>query len=821
MPLLRDSLRRLRGGLPRPRPLLTLLALVGLAGLAWGSIATVLPPSPVAVDAPDDQFSAGRAFAHVERVGARVHVAGSPAAASVRSYIEDSLTDLGLRVEVQEAVGATEAFGGFAMARVHNVVALLPGTDPTGRVFLVAHYDSVQVSFGGNDDGAGVATLLETARALASGPAPRNDVVFVFTDAEEACLCGAEAFVSQHPLAADGGVVLNIEARGSTGPAVMFETSTGNAGVVGVYARHAVHPVGTSFAVEVYRILPNDTDFTPFRESDRFTGLNAAYIDGSAVYHSPEDRPSTMELGSLQQHGDNALALTRAFADADLETLSTPSSGDLTYFPVFGLLLRYPGWLTWPLAGLALAAVIGLALLSRYRRRPYLGAPELGPGLTTWPRILGGIGLGLVPLLLAPVAAQALWALLVTIRPGYAGMLDPWQPGWFRGGVVALVLTVLLGWYGLVRRHLGHWALVLGGLSWLAILGALLAAVTPGGSYLAALPALAVAGSLIVALFVDRPWLGLLAVLLGAAVAVVVLAPTVLLFFPALGLATGGAAALFAMMLGLAVLPVLAYLYPEPPSVPLAEDSALWQTEPSRQRLAIAAPAVLSGVLAVAFVGVGLGVDRFDEEHPVPTQLMYALDTDTGQARWVSAESSPGEWTSRYVTGPEDLSASFPVLGDGLYTGPARVADLPAPELTIVSDTVQAGRRVVELLIEPQRPVRLVYLRVQPAGSEDTSADGVVVLAAMADGRAVPIADGEAGEGDSGPPAFELLFHAPPAGGLTVELTLQSTAPATVRVMDGSDGLDDVPGFTPRPPGIGIEGSHDSELVLVAKTYDL
>ena len=100
---------------------------------------------------------------------------------------------------------------------------------------LFAHYDSVQVSYGGNDDGAGVATLLETARALTPGRGRANDIVFLFTDAEEACLCGAEAFVSQDPLAADGGVVLNFESRGSSGPAIMFETSRGNANVVGVY----------------------------------------------------------------------------------------------------------------------------------------------------------------------------------------------------------------------------------------------------------------------------------------------------------------------------------------------------------------------------------------------------------------------------------------------------------------------------------------------------------------------------------------------------------------------------------------------------------
>jgi hypothetical protein len=137
-------------------------------------------------------------------------------------------------------------------------------------------------------------------------------------------------------------------------------------------------------------------------------------------------------------------------------------------------------------------------------------------------------------------------------------------------------------------------------------------------------------------------------------------------------------------------------------------------------------------------------------------------------------------------------------------TGSAQAADLPAPDLTVVSDTTSGGTRQVELLVKPQRPVRLVYLRIT----------GATVVAANADGRDLP---GTAVGGSS----FALLFHAPPADGLTVRLTLSGTGQPTIRVMDGSDGLDGLPGFVPRPAGIGVKGSHISELVLVAKTYHL
>ncbi len=768
-----------------------LVALIALAAVTVLSLWAVTPPAAKGIGAPADQFSAGRAFRHVQTIGRQVHVAGGPAAGSVRDYIVATLRGYGLDPRIQDAVGADDALGhGYAMAHVHNVVAVLPGTHSTGRIFEVAHYDSVQVSYGGNDDGAGVATLLEAARALTHGPRLANDIVFVFTEAEEACLCGAEAFVSQDPLAHDGGVVLNYEARGSSGPAIMFETSKDNAGVVGVYGRSVPNPVATSFAVEVYRILPNDTDFTPFRESGRFTGLNSAYIDGSAVYHSPEDKPSYMDIDSLAHQGTNALALTRAFGEADIADLATPSAHDETYFPVLGTLIRYPGWLVWPVAAAALLAVIALAFAASRR-----GTASLGRGAAAF-------GLALIPLLLSAVVAQLFWLLMVAIRPGYREMIDPWRPGWFRAAVVALVATIVLGWYALFRRRFGGSALAIGGLGWLAALGVVLAGVTPGGSYLASLPALAGALAGIVAMRTANVWVRVAALAIGAAIAVVILAPTVLLFFPALGLATGGAAAVFAAMIGLALLPLLDSLFAGSSARPYRQMPRRWAAyQPVRSPRRAGMPALVAAVLALAFTITGFMVDRFDPAHPAPAQLMYALDTDTGTAEWISTDSKPGSWTKQYLTGTTNPHAQFPPLADRtMLVGTAQPAALPPPVVATVADVTAGGRRTLTLTVVPQRDVRLVYLGIE----------GATVTGATVDGRAVP------------PEAlddFGVLFHAPPPGGLPVTLTLADPGPVRVRVMDGSDGLDGLPGFHPRPPGVGVAGSHDTELVLVAKTY--
>jgi hypothetical protein len=773
---------------PPRRGLAAVAAIAVLAAVGYACLTALQPPAARGAQTPADQFSAARAIQHVQVVGARTHVAGSAANDQVREYLLSALRGIGLSPEVQDTVSVqggelSSSAGGIGLARVRNVVARIPGTAPTGRIFLVAHYDSVQVGPGGNDDAAGVSSILEIARALTSGPRVRNDVVLVLTDAEEACLCGAKAFVDQHPLAAGKGVVLNLEARGSGGPVIMFETSPDNARLVELYGR-APRPVGTSFAVEIYRLLPNDTDFTAFRDAG-FAGLNSAYIDGAAVYHGPTDRPAVMDRDSLQHHGDNALALVQDLGGRDLGSLR--AGGDATYFPIPGGQLTYPGYLVWPLAALALLAVLMLAWLARRR------------GLADGPRLAGGFLLTLIPILLAPILAQLFWIVMQVIRPGYrAVLIDPYRPLWYRLAVIALTAALIFGWYALFRRKIGPAALAIGALGWLAGLGIVLAALAPGGSYVTALPALAGAVAGIVAILL-RGWGAVVAVLVGAAAAVVVLLPTAVMFFPALGMALAATGGFVTVLLGLALLPIVDLLHPE-----AGGQRGLDAIRAGRRA---GLPVLVAAVAVIAFAATGLRVDRFDAAHPAPTHLMYALDTDTGHARWLSAETSPQEWTGQYVSGsPRAVTDILPAFGpEKLLSGPAAPARLPAPQVTVVADTRSGDTRTLRLRLVPQRPVRLVALHVGA---------GVTVTEANVGGRPVPT-----GKTAGGAWGFGFVFNAPPESGVDVVLTVRGTAGVKLRAMDASDGLTALPGFKPRPPDVGIAGTHSSEMVAVARTY--
>jgi hypothetical protein len=771
------------------RALAALGAIVVLALVGFAAVRSVEPPAAAGASAPPSRFSAGRAFEQVQAIATVPHPVGSAAQDRVRDHLVTTLKGLGLSPEVQDTVSPeggelSSSAGGIGIAHVRNVITVIPGTASTGRLFLVAHYDSVQTGPGGNDDAAGVATVLETARALVSGPKLRNDVVLVLTDAEEACLCGAAAFVHQSPPAKGGGVVLNFEARGSSGPAIMFETSDHNQKLVDAYA-HAPKPVGTSFAVEIYRLLPNDTDFTPFRLAG-FQGLNSAYIDGAAVYHAPTDLPSAMDRDSLQHHGDNALALTRELGDDNLTQLG--SNEDATYFPAPGLLVRYPGSLVWPLAALALVAVLVLGWLARRR------------GLITTKRGAGAFAATLIPIVAAPVLAQLYWLVLKLIRPAYAELpIDPYHPEPYRVGVLALTALVVFAWFAMFRRRLGAAALAIAGLGWLAVLGLVLAGFTPGGSYLATLPALGGAILGIVAVLL-RGWWSVAAVVIGGAVAVIILLPTVIMLFPALGMPMAGAGAFLAVLLGLALLPMVDLIHPE------GGGQRGLEALSARRRALF--PTVTAALALVVFSVIGLSVDRFDHTHPALTQLMYALDADTGTAQWISDEPSVQKWTSQYVSGdPHEVRDSLPVFGpEKVRTGKAQAADIPAPKLTIEKDVPSTGARRLVLRLTPQRPVRLVTLHVEA---------GTRVLAAEVQGQSIVPANQKDQKWGWG-----FTFHGPPADGIEITVTVRTPGPVTFRVMDGSDGFTGVPGFQPRPGNVGIVGSHTSELLAVAKTYN-
>ena len=268
-----------------------LVALGVLALLVVASLATLTPPSPVGVSASATDFSSARAMKHLATIAARPHRMGSVAHDEVRSYLVHELGALGLAPEVQETSVAqlrfTERWGWPArVATVKNIVARRKGTEGGPAVLVMAHYDTRSMTPGAGDDGAGVAALLETARALTAGERSRRDVVFLITDGEELGLLGAKAFLDEHPAAKEAALVLNFDARGDKGAVLMFQTSENASHLVRELARTAPHPIANSLSQAVYKRMPNDSDLSEFLPTG-VDAMNFGYIGGLDHYILP------------------------------------------------------------------------------------------------------------------------------------------------------------------------------------------------------------------------------------------------------------------------------------------------------------------------------------------------------------------------------------------------------------------------------------------------------------------------------------------------------------------------------------------------------
>lgn len=198
-------------------------------------------------NASTDQFFAARALKHIEAMATQPHPIGSAANAEVRTYVLKQMELLGLspRVDTYHSSG-DEIDGEVTSFDIHNIVGIRKGMKPGKALMLTAHYDSVSDGPGANDDVSGVATLLETARILQAGPPSERDIWFVFTDGEEAGMLGAKEFWQESKHRDAIGLVVNFEARGSSGPSIMFQTSPENGMLISELASIAKYPVSNS-----------------------------------------------------------------------------------------------------------------------------------------------------------------------------------------------------------------------------------------------------------------------------------------------------------------------------------------------------------------------------------------------------------------------------------------------------------------------------------------------------------------------------------------------------------------------------------------------
>ncbi|MGV5046706.1 M28 family peptidase [Rhodococcus pyridinivorans] len=745
------------------------LALIGV--LLVAGLVALFPGSdePLGTDAPADVFSAARAGEHIDAIATGPRPLGSTAHADARDHLVAVLEELGWSTRVDSGVGWMARSGEATQrgARVQNIVATRDGTDPTGTVVLAAHYDTVRGSPGAGDDGIGVGTVLEVARAIDSGPPPRNDVVVLLTDGEENGLLGAHRFVGTESVRAGPVVVLNHEARGNAGTPTTFRITSPNGILIDSLAG-APGANADSLTELIFEALPNDTDFRRFAEHGHHA-LDTAISAGSAYYHSPLDTPDRLSRTSLQHMGDTSLTTARTLAGSDLTTVGDGGDQVVTTAP-WGL-LHIPRWAE-IVGAITLAGIVGAIVVLQVRR-----------GETSAWQVGAAVAVALLAAVLAAGAAWLPWWIVQTVDPGMAAPVadEPYRPGVFQFAAVVAALGVLLvarSWWGRGRPAA---ALTCGAFTLVALLA--LAGIPFAGVPLTMLVLILPAAlGLLVALLLpqrDTVW-PLVAITLGALGSLIFGLPAVLVSFDA-GLLYGApVAGLFVAFTFAAVLPLCE---------PFASTT---------RGLVVSA----TGTIAIVVVGTLLAgyLNRDGATDPRQEYLWYSLDADRGAAVWGSPDGPRSDWSEGLLTtGPESLPTAFPWREyRPMYHGPAPVADLEAPEVEILEDTTGGSARKIRLRLSSPRNAQAVGLWI-----DNTTAH---VHGATVDGfRAEPSDD------------FGFLFWAPGADGIEVELTLSMLESRLgVRVADLGDDLGEVAGFEPPADRVVVQPT-----VAVTRTLQL
>jgi len=663
------------------------LALLAGAGLARLS---TLEPRPTPMDAPAASFSSARAMTDVRVIAARPHPVGSAENRQVRDYLAARMRSLGLETRLQRDTGVVVREGATLVlgADVENLIGVLPGRDRAAPALaLMAHYDSAPRSPGAGDDAAGVAVALEVVRAIEAKGVPARDIVVLLTDGEEPGMLGAQAFFERDPLAAHIGLVVNLEARGGAGRAIMFETSRDNGDLIAALRKSAVAPTANSLANAVYQNMPNGTDFSTAAQAGK-AGFNFAFLGRQFDYHSPTATPANLHEGSVQSMGQEVLAL----ADEIAFTRSLPARApDVAYSQTFGpVIVAYPLWAGW----IVLAVVAGLLAVAivRMRRRAAIRWQDSALGAAASVAVIA-------------FAAGLLWlARLATGTPeGFVWQLPLlarfplWETAMGLIGLAALIVPAALT----ARRDAA--SVWLGVLAPASLLAVALQVWMPSVAHLVVWPlALAALGAALSVLGADHRWPFRLGLSLLAALSLGWLGG--MAHFVAIGLDAPWVLSVFAWLAGVSLWPLLHRL-------------------PARVGWTGAAALLLA---SMAIVGVLRFTDSASPRHPEATAGYYVAEPQAGRFWLATPAPVLSAWSNALLeggTGPVRRRPLAPLMREP-FAAPARPVATPAysVELRQAADctvTVNApwlpDARALSLDLTLETPATTATLAGRPA----------------------------------------------------------------------------------------------------------
>lgn len=656
------------------------LALILLFIAVYWSFKSLMPVYKANEDVSTVSFSTDRALEHVKELSKEPHTVGFPGHERVKSYIISELKKMGLETTTQEGYTAGD-WGNLSKAT--NILARIKGTSNRKALLLLSHYDSSpHSSYGASDAGSGVASILEGVRAfLSENKAPKNDIIILITDAEELGLNGADLFVKNHSWAKNVGLALNFEARGSGGPSYMLiETNRGNGTLIKEFTKaNPKYPVANSLAYSIYKMLPNDTDLTVFREDGDIEGFNFAFIDDHFDYHTALDTYERLDRNTLAHQGSYLMPLLTYFSDADLDNLK--SLNDYVYFNMpFFKLVSYPFEWIWPMFGFAVLVFV-LLLFSGFKKK------KLNVNA-----ILRGFIPVLVTLIVNGVVGYFCWNIITWWYPGFKDILH----GFTYNGHTYIIVYVMFSLfvcfytYNKFRKTNTPNLLVAPIFIWLLICG-LVAAYLKGAAFFI-VPLFGLLAAFLVTINQEKPNPFLMVFL--ALPAVLIYSPFINMFPVGLGLKMMVAATVFTTLLFFLALPFFGQLK-------------------TKGRLAY-----LFLFLFFAFGITSHIQSNFNEERPKPSSLLYVFNADTDSTQWATYDNVLIDWNRQFI-GENKRVPNTETISSKYRTNLSYVADAPKkniqpPYIDTVIDTIIGDNRMIELCITPKRDVNRLEVFTNP-----------------------------------------------------------------------------------------------------------
>ncbi|MFV8371744.1 M28 family peptidase [Flavobacterium sp. LB2P74] len=645
------------------------------------------------------EFSTKRALVQVQAISKKPHYVGSKEHKVVANYLIKELNKLGLKTTVQEGYTLSD-WGNLVQSK--NILARIKGTSNSKALLLLSHYDSAPHSYskGASDAGSGIATILEGVRAFLHSKTPyKNDIIILFSDAEELGLNGAALFVTKHHWAKEIGLVLNFEARGSSGPSYMLmETNKGNAGLVKEFAAaKATFPVSNSLMYSIYKMLPNDTDLTVFREQGNIQGYNFAFIDDHFNYHTAQDDINHLDKNTLAHQGTYLMPLLNYFSNADLNT--TQASEDYVYFTIPYTFISYPFSWVLPMAVIALALFVFLLFLGRAKR------------ILSFQEICSGFIPFLGSLIVTGLITFFGWKALLKVYPQYNDLLNgfTYNGHTYIAAFVLLALAISLAFYNRFSARkitMNHYVAPL--FIWILINGAL--AFSLQGAGFLVIPVYF--GLFLFAAFIITQKSRKILSLVFSIPALIIIVPFIQMFPIGLGLK---------VLFGSAILTVLTFGLLLPVFGAFAK-KGIWSL-------------VFFG-LAIGFFAKAHSESGYEYGKAKSNSLLYVYDADTDKANWATYDTNLDSWTKTYLgENPKEATTLnetplFSKYNSGFtYAAEAPKKDILKPSIVFLEDRIVGNQRYLKIKISPNRQVnRYDVFANEKMAIHNFKANGVTTL---------------------------------------------------------------------------------------------